>query len=170
MKQKEIAIVGTALAASIMFFAGVIYGRATTKSKKIVKVIAKKEPIKEESVEETIDISDEDINQIAILTMAEAEGECELAKRLVIDTILNRFKSEHFPDTIEDIIYEHNQFEAVKNGRIEQCYVKEDLCRLVREELKRQISYDVVFFRTKHYSDYGYPLIQCGTHYFSIYE
>ena len=33
-------------------------------------------------------ISDEDLELLALVTMAEAEGESELGKRLVIDTIL----------------------------------------------------------------------------------
>lgn len=40
--------------------------------------------------EESYPMAEEDINLIALVTMAEAEGESELGKRLVIDTILNR--------------------------------------------------------------------------------
>lgn len=165
MKKKEITIIGTILVSSIIFAAGVICGRLTKKTKTI-EVSAEDE----EDPNQSIDISDEDVDRIALLTMAEADDECELGKRLIVDTILNRVRSNQFPDTIEKVIYEPNQFESVKSGYIEQCYIKDDIRRLVLEELKRQISYDVIFFRTKHYSDYGYPLIQCGTHYFSIYE
>lgn len=52
----------------------------------------------------------EDISLIALVTMAEAEGECEEGKRLVIDTILNRVDSEHFPNSVYDVIYQRNQF------------------------------------------------------------
>ena len=45
----------------------------------------------EEYVEDTL-LPLEDIELIAIVTMAEAEGECEEGKRLVIDTILNRVR------------------------------------------------------------------------------
>ena len=128
------------------------------------------EEVSSESAKSKLDISEEDIELIALVTMAEAEGECELGKRLVIDVILNRVASEHFPDTVEGVVYQPNQFTSMWNGRSDRCYVKEDICQLVREELERQVSYDVAFFRTKHYSDYGYPLIQCGAHYFSIYE
>lgn len=63
--------------------------------------------IQEPSAEEE-KISKEDIELIALVTMAEAEGECEEGKRLVIDTILNRVDSDYFPDTIRDVIYQRN--------------------------------------------------------------
>ena len=44
----------------------------------------------ETTVNNEFDLSDEEIRLIALVTMAEAEGEPELGKRLVIDTILNR--------------------------------------------------------------------------------
>lgn len=50
----------------------------------------------EESTEIIEEMSKEDVELIALVTMAEAEGECEEGKRLVIDTILNRVDSEHF--------------------------------------------------------------------------
>ena len=49
----------------------------------------------EEYVEDTL-LPREDIELIALVTMAEAEGECEEGKRLVIDTILNRVDSVYF--------------------------------------------------------------------------
>ena len=76
-------------------------------------------------------ISDNDIDLIALVTMAEAEGESELGKRLVIDTILNRFESDLFPDSIEDVIYQKNQFTSMWNGRIEKCYIDDTIRQLV---------------------------------------
>ena len=55
--------------------------------------------------------------------MAEAEGECEEGKRLVIDTILNRVDSEHFPDTVYEVIYQPNQFSSMWNPFVEKPYV-----------------------------------------------
>lgn len=55
-------------------------------------------------------VSDTDIELIALLTMAEAEGECEEGQRLVIDTVLNRVDNPHFPDNIYDVVYQKNQY------------------------------------------------------------
>lgn len=47
------------------------------------------------SVEMQNEVSDADIELLALLTMAEAEGECEEGQRLVIDTVLNRVDNPH---------------------------------------------------------------------------
>lgn len=122
-------------------------------------------------IEESYSISEEDIRLIALVTMAEAEGESELGKRLVIDTILNRLDSDnpYYPDTVHGVIYQKYQFEAVWNGRIDRCYVMDDIVQLVKEELQSRTNYDVMFFRTLHYSEYGIPMFQEGNHYFSSY-
>lgn len=125
--------------------------------------------ITEETVEEQ-KVSEADIELIALVTMAEAEGECEEGKRLVIDTILNRVDSEHFPDTIHDVVYQPNQFTSMWNGRVNRCEVRGDICLLVRDELESRTNYDVMFFTAGNYSDYGVPMFQVGNHYFSSYE
>lgn len=114
-------------------------------------------------------MSIEDIELIALVTMGEAEGECEEGQRLVIDTILNRVDSPHFPDTVQEVIWQPNQFSAMWNGRLDRCYVREDICQLVREELENRLNYDVIFFNAGHYSKYGTPLFQVEHHYFSSY-
>ena len=78
----------------------------------------------EEYVEDTL-LPREDIELIALVTMAEAEGECEEGKRLVIDTILNRVDSVYFPDTVYDVVYQANQFSSMWNGRVDKCFVND---------------------------------------------
>lgn len=87
-------------------------------------------------------ITQEEIDLIALVTMAEAEGETELGKRLVIDTILNRMDDPHFPDIVE----------------------------LVKEELLNRTNYECVFFTAGDYSKYGEPMFQECCHYFSSYD
>lgn len=127
------------------------------------------EVVVEEPDEVSYGISQEDIELIALVTMAEAEGECELGKRYVIDTILNRVDSEYFPNTVYDVIYQKNQFTSMWTDRVTRCYVREDICQLVREELQTRTNSDVVFFRTLHYHTFGTPVAQVGNHYFSKY-
>lgn len=128
-------------------------------------------PITSEEKSEEMDIlSQEEIELIALVTMAEAEAEPVEGQRLVIDTILNRVDSPYFPDTVHDVIYQPHQFTSMTNGRVDRCYVREDLVTLVREELDNRYNSEVVFFRTTRYSDYGTPLFQVGDHYFSKYN
>lgn len=115
-------------------------------------------------------LPEEDIELIALVTMAEAEGECEEGKRLVIDTILNRMDSEHFPDTAHDVIYQSNQFSSMWNGRVERCEVREEICQLVREELECRLNDRVMFFTAGDYGKYGVPMFQVENHYFSSYD
>lgn len=115
-------------------------------------------------------LSREEKELIALVTMAEAEGECEEGKRLVIDTILNRIDSEYFPNTVYEVIYQKNQFTSIWNGRINDCYVMSSIYQLVEEELCNRTNTEVVFFRAGKYSNYGIPMFQVENHYFSRYE
>lgn len=124
----------------------------------------------EEIKEPEYSLTQEEIELIALVTMAEAEGEPEEGKRLVIDTILNRVDGKYWPNTVSEVIYQKNQFTSMWNGRVDRCYVREDIVELVKEELISRTDYDVVFFRTTRYSDYGVPKFQVGHHYFSSYD
>lgn len=121
----------------------------------------------EQKPEPKTPLSKSEIDLIALVTMGEAEGESEEGKRLVIDTILNRVDNERWPDTVTEVIYQPNQFEVMWNGRLERCYVIEDIRQLVIEESINRTNTEVVYFRTKRYSSYGTPLFQVGNHYFS---
>ena len=124
---------------------------------------------KEERVITEPMISDEEIDLIALVTMAEAEGESERGKRLVIDTILNRVDSElsYFPDTITEVIYQPRQFSSMWNGRVYRCHVDADIRELVKEELECRINEDVLYFHADKYGEYGTPMFSEGNHYFS---
>lgn len=114
-------------------------------------------------------ISNEEFELLALVTMAEAEDESELGKRLVIDTVLNRVDSPHFPNNITDVIYQKHQFTSMWNDRYKKTYVDDYIRNLVLEELKDRTNSDVIFFRMDRYSDYGTPLFKEDGHYFSAY-
>lgn len=113
--------------------------------------------------------SQEDVELLALLTMAEAEGESDYGKRLVVDTVLNRVEHPDFPDTIYDVIYQPHHFESIWNGRIERCTITTEMLNLVQEEMTNRTNGDVIFFQTESYSRYGSPLFKVGNHYFSEY-
>lgn len=112
-------------------------------------------------------IPESDIRLLALLTMAEAEGECEMGKRLVIDTVLNRVDAPYWSDTVEGVIYQKGQFTSMWNGRADRCYVRDDIYQLVLEELESRTNSDCVYFRAGHYSAYGTPMFRVENHYFS---
>lgn len=127
-------------------------------------------PINVQILEKDCLYSDEEIYLIALVTLAEAEGECEEGKRLVIDTILNRIDSEHFPNTVEEVIYQPYQFSSMWNDRYTRVTVTDDICDLVREEIYHRLNTEVIFFTANQYGKYGVPMFQVGNHYFSSYE
>lgn len=128
------------------------------------------EPVVIEVVEEPeYPLTQEEIDLIALITMAEAEGESEEGKRLVIDTILNRVDHDRFPDTVEGVIYQKSQFSSVWNGRVDRCHVQDEIVELVKEELVNRTNYEVMFFTAGKYGKYGKALFVEGNHYFSSY-
>lgn len=123
----------------------------------------------EESITEAIpEMSRKDVELIALVTMAEAEGECEEGKRLVIDTVLNRVDSEYFPDTVYEVIYQPNQFSSMWNGRVDRCEVREDICELVYEELESRTNYDVVFSQQENTAHMAFQCSRLGTIIFKV--
>lgn len=125
--------------------------------------------VEEEEVEEFW-LTKEEIELIALVTMAEAEGEPEKGKRLVIDTILNRVDHDRFPDTVHGVVYQEDQFTSMSNGRVNKCYVMEEIYDLVLEELENRTNHDVIFFSAYNYSEYGKPMFAVSNHYFSSYS
>lgn len=113
--------------------------------------------------------SDSAIDLLALVTMAEAESESENGKRLVIDTILNRVDHSYYPDTIEGVVYQSGQFTSMWNGRVNRCYVRDDIRQLVIEEISSRTNNDVIYFTAGGYGKYGTPLFQVGNHYFASY-
>lgn len=109
----------------------------------------------------------EDYVYFAQCVMAEASDQDELGKRLVIDVILNRLDNTNFPNSINDIINEPYQFEVVSNGSINEVIPTEDIYTLIQEEIQNRTNYDVLYFRTDHYHNFGTQLFQHQDHYFS---
>ena len=60
--------------------------------------------------------TDEEALMLVTLAMAEAEGEDIIGKALVIMTVLNRVDSKSFPNSIEGVIFQKDQFSPVKPG------------------------------------------------------
>lgn len=107
------------------------------------------------------------IDYFAKCVMAEAGNQDEVGKRLVIDVIINRINNENFPNTVEDVINQPNQFEVVSTGKINEVIPTNDIYTLIQEEMKNRTNDEVLYFRTEHYHTFGTPLFQHQDHYFS---
>lgn len=104
--------------------------------------------------------SDYEMALIAKVVRAEAGNQDDVGKRLVVDCILNRVDSGSFPNTVEEVVTQENQFSMY------EWYTIDDL-NAVTDEIVDRTDKEIVFFRTKHYSNFGKPAYQYGDHYFS---
>lgn len=60
-----------------------------------------------------------EINLLQRLVEAEAGGESIEGRIAVANVVLNRIKSTDYPNTLTNVIYQHNQFEVVNLGTID---------------------------------------------------
>lgn len=107
-----------------------------------------------------------------ISEMAEAESEGVKGKALVMLVVLNRVWSNEFPDTIEEVIFQKNQFSPVANGRYdavepdEECY---EALKLIQVDHWNE-SQDALYFESKSDSKWHSEnlefLFKYGKHYF----
>ena len=112
-------------------------------------------------------IAMDDAVLIAKLVLAEAEGEPEMGKRLVIDTVLNRLDSSDFPNTVYDVVYQPYHYDPAWDGRIDLFSELDDAFKLVVDEIHNRTNSEVLYFRTDKFHEFGTPMEQVGNHYFS---
>lgn len=112
-------------------------------------------------------ITMDDAVLIAKLVLAEAEGEPEMGKRLVIDTVLNRLDSSDFPNTVYDVVYQPYHYDPAWDGRIDLFSELDDAFKLVVDEIHNRTNSEVLYFRTDKFHEFGTPMEQVGNHYFS---
>lgn len=87
------------------------------------------------------DWSVEDSYLLAKIAMAEAEGCNNQTKTLIILCVLNRVKSDEFPDTIHDVIFQTNQFSPIDNGRWDRVEPNEDCWEAVKVVMEAKYDY-----------------------------
>lgn len=96
------------------------------------------------------DWSEEENYLLAKIAMAEAEGCNTQTKTLIIMCVLNRVWSNEFPDTIEEVIFQENQFSPIDNGRWDRVEPNEDCYEAVKAvaEAKYDYSNGVTYFES----------------------
>lgn len=110
----------------------------------------------------------DDMEMIAQLVEAEAGNQDLEGKRLVVDVVLNRVGSNQFPDTVEEVIYQKNQFSVIKNGAFEKAgwNISDESFEAVRLEYEEQTNKEVLFFGTKKRSYMKHGSFKCQDHWF----
>ena len=95
-----------------------------------------------------------DIKLIGQVVVAEALNQPDIGKIYVIDTILNRVTDERFPNTIEGVVKQPNQYVRSSGG------VPDEILLLVQYEMVARTNNEVLYFRNQHYHTFGTPLFQ----------
>lgn len=115
----------------------------------------------------------EDSYLLAKIAMAEAEGESIQGKTLVILVVLNRVRNADFPNTIQGVIFEENQFTPVINGRFDKVEPDADCWEAVQVVMEAQYDYSdgALYFESCDNDDNWHSrnlefLYQCGNHKF----
>lgn len=82
-----------------------------------------------------VSYSEQDYQVLLQIVQAEA-GICdEKGKILVANVVLNRVRSQQFPDTITDVVYQPSQFSPVSNGSIHRVKVTDETIDCVNRAL-----------------------------------
>lgn len=84
------------------------------------------EDVEYEQLNQNYGFDDYDIYIWAKIVMAESEGESQLCKEYVAQTILNRALSDEFPNTIYEVVFDGHQFSPTFDGRWERIEPNQD--------------------------------------------
>lgn len=111
-----------------------------------VKELIYVEECSEEEIQEQILFGE--MEMVAQLVMAEAGNQDLTGKRYVVDVVLNRVDSDEFPNTVEEVIFQDNQFSVIKNGAFEEAgwTVTEECYEAVMLEYEERLNYDILYF------------------------
>lgn len=105
---------------------------------------------------------------LAICVQAEAGNQPLIGRRMVADVILNRVDDRDFPNTIEGVITQRNQFTSYWDGGMDRVSEPDRLTiRAVQMELEQRSYPGLMYFQTGSYSRYGTPWRKVGDHFFS---
>lgn len=120
-------------------------------------------PVAEEPVPYLIDVTDSDIDLMARVVMSEASVLGLECKQAIAQTIVNRVRSSKFPNTVEQVVYQKNQYSTQDNGKPNaDCYAA------VQQALRyEEHPLDMYYFRMWHYHKFGTPYMEIQNCYFS---
>ncbi len=110
--------------------------------------------------EDTCEISDKDYEILLKIVQAEAGNEDKKGKMLVAGVVMNRVESSRFPDTVEEVVFQHEdgvyQFSPVANGSYTSACVTDETREAVDRVLAGEdITEGALYFAARKYADNG---------------
>lgn len=106
----------------------------------------------------TCGFSEEDLDILFRIVEAEAGCEDEDGKLLVANVVLNRVKDEHFPETIQEVVFQKEkgvtQFSPISDGRYYSVQISEETVKAVKRALAGEdLSDGALYFAARKYAD-----------------
>ena len=105
-------------------------------------------------------LSDTDYEILLKIVQAEAGNEDEKGKMLVAGVVMNRVEDSKFPDTVEEVVFQHEdgvyQFSPIANGTYYSVRVTEETKRAVDRVLAGEdVTEGALYFAARKYADEG---------------
>lgn len=127
-----------------------------------VPVIKEKLPETPIIIEEIPLYAEEERELLARVIMSEGSLLPPHGKIAIMATIMNRVRSEKFPNTITEVIYQENQYNTAYNGDpTDECY------QAIDDYVDTGWPIDMFYFRTDHPHPFGKEYCHIGNTYFS---
>lgn len=113
-------------------------------------------------------ITIDEFELISKTVMAESGGEDYDTQYACAETILNRIDSDDFPNTVEGVLFQKNQFSVWSNGAAEKAIPTDSVYEAVQYAIEeRTFPTDVVYFTSNGYPEWGEPYMESGNMYFA---
>ena len=115
-------------------------GKVVAKKPGTVYIYAKSK--KNEKIKDRVKItvkqkySEKDLRLLSAIIFCEAGNQCYAGKKAVGIVVMNRVKSDKFPNTVEDVLYQSGQFTPADTGFLSSSLSKYDSGKLPSECIK----------------------------------
>ncbi len=87
-----------------------------------------------------------------VMSEAGSQKEEQDMRLAVAETIINRVLDDDFPDTVQEVVYQKNQYSTSNNGEpTADCYQAVYSCLS-----KKQFAEDIIYFREDYYHSGSY--------------
>lgn len=107
--------------------------------------------------EDEIELDEQEIEILQRIVEAEAGGEDADGKLLVANVVMNRVRSDRFPDSVKEVVFQKSngvtQFSPISDGRYYSVHISEETIEAVDKALLGEdISEGALFFASRKYA------------------
>jgi len=126
---------------------------ATDTRVEVAKFIERVEQAKEQEQAEQVQVqevilTDREEELLLKVAQSEATSQGPDGMWLVMSVVLNRVESKNFPNTIEEVIYQKNQFSVVDDGRIDRVAITDDAREALGRVKNGEVAYGIIAFES----------------------